>query len=707
MKRQTLLLSILFSSLAELACADVSWEAPTQVAMNSDEEMALFNIMNILDVETEIATKSKVNADYVPGIVTVLRGEQLQAMGVEDVHAAMQYVPGANLVTNNYGRKGVTVRGIGGTFGSSNLKLMINGHAVNSNFSVAAPHLMNLPIEQVERIEVIRGPGSILYGEYAFSGVVNVITRSGDNEGFVGYGRYDSPVVGGVISGEVAEGVEASLNLSAKSTEGSRHISGLDKGGNTGTLNTTREFLNAFLNLKIDQTVIEAHYMQNGKGDHFGIGDRQAADFDGVVVTDELLKIGLTHPFQPLETLAAEWQLDYSYGGFDMDQIYEAPPGYLIYTNGRIADIRYREVRYDTNLEFVWEEWEKNRLLFGLHYADARIADVWQRLNYIPDSCYDYDQILSGKYEVVSCSTQTTKVQIPNAGGTFGIYTGSQNLVKEDAKRTISSLYLQDQYQFDEQLTLTIGGRFDRYSDMGDSTTPSLSLLYELDAENVLKAQYAEAFRPPSFNELYTMNNPVVNGNEALQGETIETSELSYIYKTGGHSLRSTLFYSQFDNLIYKSTTTSQYENSGEGWHRGIELEAERKINSSWKVDGNLSWIETHDKDYNRDLVGSPEWLGNINLSWQPHSEQTITAHLRLVGDRNRGSTDSRSELGGFETLDVAGSWQQVFSTDLELRAGVRNLFDEAVVYPAALSTYAGDYPQQGRTWWLRLARTF
>ena len=594
----------------------------------------------------------------------------------------MQYVPGANLVTNNYGRKGVTVRGIGGAFGSSNLKLMLNGHAVNSNFSVAAPHLMNLPIEQVERIEVIRGPGSVLYGEYAFSGVVNVVTHTDRNEGYVGYGRYDSPVVGGVFSREIAEGVEASLNLSAKSTDGSRHNSGLDKGNYSGALNTTREFLNAFLNLKIDETLIEAHYMQNGKGDHFGIGDRQSQnpDFDGVVITDELLKIDLTHPFQPAETLAAEWQLDYSYGGFDMDDIYEAPPGYSIYSNGRVGDIRYREERYDTNLEFVWEEWEKNRLLFGLHYADVAIADVWQRLNYDPVS------------------------QLPAATQT---YTGSENLVKEDAKRTISSLYLQDQYQFDEQLTVTVGGRFDHYSDMGNSTTPSLSLLYELDAENVLKAQYAEAFRPPSFNELYTMNNPVVNGNEDLKGESIETSELSYIYKTGDHSLRSTLFYSEFDNLIYKDSATSKYQNSAGGWHRGVELEAEQKINSAWKVDGNLSWIETHDKEYNRDLAGAPEWLGNLNLSWQPHSGQTLTAHLRLVGDRNRGETDSREELDGFQTVDLTASWERAFSSELDLRVGVRNLFDQTVVYPATTGTYSDDYPQQGQTWWLRILRAF
>ncbi|HIJ35611.1 MAG TPA: TonB-dependent receptor, partial [Gammaproteobacteria bacterium] len=64
-------------------------------------------------------------------------------------------------------------------------------------------------------------------------------------------------------------------------------------------------------------------------------------------------------------------------------------------------------------------------------------------------------------------------------------------------------------------------------------------------------------------------------------------------------------------------------------------------------------------------------------------------------------------ELDGFQTLDLTGSWKKIYSTDLNLRAGVRNLLDDAVVYPAAAGTYAADYPQQGRTWWLRLSRTF
>ncbi len=294
----------------------------TVLAFNSDEELALFNIMNILDLETEIATKRKTNADYVPGIVTVLQGDHLEALGATDVHSALRYVPGANLVANNYGRKGVTVRGIGGAFGSSNLKLMLNGHAVNGNFAVAAPHLMNLPIEQVARIEVIRGPGSILYGEYAFSGVINVVTRVQQSRATVGFGSFGEVQLGGVAHEQLAEGVELSLNLSARSSDGERQPSGVDRTGVvSGELNTSRQFGNLFAALKLDQTLLEAHYMSNGKGDHFGISDLWSGVNDDVVVTDTLLKVDLTQPFTLSDQLEMELQLDYSRGGFHMDEI--------------------------------------------------------------------------------------------------------------------------------------------------------------------------------------------------------------------------------------------------------------------------------------------------------------------------------------------------------------------------------------------------
>ncbi|HIJ27380.1 MAG: TonB-dependent receptor [Gammaproteobacteria bacterium] len=481
---------------------------------------------------------------------------------------------------------------------------------------------------------------------------------------------------GGVISHEISEGVDLSLNLSAKKSGGAEHDSGEyfvgdNLIGQAGSLNTKREFFNSFINLSIDETLIEIHYMKNGKGGHFGISDLLPSNSGEIVLTDELLKVDLTHPFLISERLSAEVQIDYSYGGFDMDDIQVLGGGSF-----HRGNVEYREERYDGNLEFVWEGFESNRLLVGVHFADVSAVNSDQLVNYDPNTFADL--------------------------GTYQTYA-----LIESASRTISSLYLQDQYEISDRLMMTVGGRLDHYSDMGNSTTPSISALYELDEENILKAQYAEAFRPPSFNELYTTNNPVVTGNLGLEGETISTTEISHIHKEAERSLRSTLFYSEFKNLIHKDTTTKQYENSGAGWHRGIELEAEQVINSDWKVDGNLSWIETEDEEKSHDLEGAPDWLANLNLTWQPRSGQTVTAHLRHVGERNRDSADTRSELDGFQTLDLTGSWKKIYSTDLNLRAGVRNLLDDAVVYPAAAGTYAADYPQQGRTWWLRLSRTF
>ncbi len=315
-----------------------------------------------------------------------------------------------------------------------------------------------------------------------------------------------------------------------------------------------------------------------------------------------------------------------------------------------------------------------------MHYADVEVKRHSQQINYDPDNF------------------------IPPYYGYTGIFSG-YDLLEGKSRRHIASLYLQDQYNVSDQLIFTLGGRYDHYSDMGDSTTPSLSILYELNEENIIKAQYAEAFRPPSFNELYTTNNPVVSGNATLRGETIETSEVSYMFKQPERSLRTTLFHSDFENLIYRDG--NRYQNGGSGWSQGLELELEQVINRSWKVDGNLSWIRTRDRDRGGSLEGSPDWLANLTLTWQPDSRQTVTAHLHHVGDRSRAAGDSRSDLDSYQTLDLTASWKGVLMDDLLLRAGVVNLLDESVVYPAVANTYAADYPQQGRSLWLRLGLSF
>ncbi len=181
-------------------------EIASEDAMNEESDMEA--LMGILDEETEIATKSKMNADYVPGMVTVLNGEDLELLGIHTVWEALSLAPGIQLVRDNDGSPMVTVRGLQFPFNSGNIKVMVNSIGMSREDSGINTSALLLPVEQVERIEFIRGPGSSLYGSFAFMGVVNIITRAAgkgvfsrvkEGDTFAGGGHYaysdpDSPL---------------------------------------------------------------------------------------------------------------------------------------------------------------------------------------------------------------------------------------------------------------------------------------------------------------------------------------------------------------------------------------------------------------------------------------------------------------------------------------------------------------------------------
>ncbi|WP_455218381.1 TonB-dependent receptor plug domain-containing protein, partial [Kaarinaea lacus] len=132
-----------------------------------DPDAALQDLLQALEQETEIATKTKMNVDFVPGIVTVFYGDDLLARGIRDVKETLALIPGVELSISTVGVAQVFVRGIGTAFSSGKLKVLLNGVPFNATLNVSTTAL-SLPTEQIDRIEVIRGPGSAIYGEFAY-----------------------------------------------------------------------------------------------------------------------------------------------------------------------------------------------------------------------------------------------------------------------------------------------------------------------------------------------------------------------------------------------------------------------------------------------------------------------------------------------------------------------------------------------------------
>jgi outer membrane receptor for ferrienterochelin and colicins len=158
-----------------------------------DEESKL---LAILAEETAVATKTRLNSDFVPGIVTVLHGEELEALGIETAWEALSLVPGIQSFRDGTGLPSVIVRGVPFPFNSGNVKVLVNGVSLSRESAGINGIALQIPIQQVDRIEVIRGPGSVVYGDFAFMGLVNVVTRQNETQLFARFGGYDTLTAG-------------------------------------------------------------------------------------------------------------------------------------------------------------------------------------------------------------------------------------------------------------------------------------------------------------------------------------------------------------------------------------------------------------------------------------------------------------------------------------------------------------------------------
>ena len=142
------------------ALALVALASPARAA---DEDEA--ELLAVLKQETDIATKTRMNSDFVPGIVSILDGDRLRALGARTVWDAMSYVPGVQPMLDGTATPEVAVRGIPFPFNSGSIQILLNSVPIARASAGLNASVLLLPLVQVERVEFIRGPGSVLYGD--------------------------------------------------------------------------------------------------------------------------------------------------------------------------------------------------------------------------------------------------------------------------------------------------------------------------------------------------------------------------------------------------------------------------------------------------------------------------------------------------------------------------------------------------------------
>ncbi|MDH5763033.1 MAG: TonB-dependent receptor, partial [Nitrospinota bacterium] len=644
----------------------------------------------VFEEATEIATKSKLNADYVPGMVTVLHGKDLQARGFKTVWEALALVPGFDATFQSNSKK-LTVRGIGDVFASGDIKIMLNSVAMNTNLSGESKSWFEFPIALVDRIEVIRGPGSAVHGGYAYIGVVNVITRKEGNQVYGRTGSFETYSGGASYTWNQPEDeISLSFNVAGLTSAGAGVQSGPDALFGTplepfsrapGPSNEAHDNVFSDLHFNYKDFSFSGQVLHGGWGSGFGVGDTLPFPRDDIVERDTTYTFEARQEISLGSALTMELNAGWWENRVKWDYGHQFLPPNPLAPNGVFGAPALKERRGFGGIDFVSKGWGNHLIRFGW-------STVWSRI---------VDASFTGNFQPSNPGVILPAIQT---------FRGSEALVRAKVDRVLNSVTLQDEYHVNQDIGLTLGLRWDHYDDVGDRLTPRIAGVYRLTDHHIIKLQYAQAFRPPTFLEMYTQNNPIVSGNPNIRPATIDTLEAGYIYKGEKILLRSTLFYSELDDLIIRQG--GQYLNSGGAIQHGLELELEQEITSRFKLTSNLTLIETEDRVTNEHVEGSANLLANFGVNYLPIEDLMFNVQYRYVGHRHRAAGDTREELGGYNNVDFTANWFKPFGGQgWTLRGGVRNLFDEDIYYAAPANTYPADYPSPGISFWAQLSYEF
>lgn len=595
--------------LSALALVDTSGVAA------EDNELA--DLLALLEQETELATSTRMNADYVPGMVTVLYGQDARLTGKKNVAEALEEVAGFYLIESNNGDKRAIVRGVGATQNASNLKLLVDGVAVNRATDGSADWVMRMPLSQVDRIEVVRGPGSAIHGGFAFSGVVNIISR---DESVLDAGaashharqwglhyQYDSPDHGGDLT--------AQLNLVSWQRGDSGLQTGQDNfspaGYSPATVYDHEQGKMLLAGARYQTLSVNVQHVQAERGPGYGYAAALPEEHELREETYSSLELGTE---QKLVTdLILNARLVYQQSTLKDATYLPLPAGVRQpgQPSGAPVDVFRRDGNEDSawhvSLDLRWQAGSRHLLFSQLGYSHLNVDDAFN-------------------------------VTAPD-GGAIRYGSDTENRVEPGASRQQTSLTLQDQWQAAEHLDVTVGLRHDRYSDWGFHTSPRLALVWRAGEHHILKAQYAEAFRPPTLKEANPGEDSVVAGmGNRLNEEVLRSSEAAYLYRAADHRVRLTLFYTQVSDLIeyyLQPGEAPRWRNRGDISSRGAELEWQQQVGRDWEWRANASYTQAKDHlDDDSRLLGAVDWLANTTLVWNASSVLSHSLSWQYVGQQ-------------------------------------------------------------------------
>lgn len=611
------------------------------------------------------ASKYEQKITKAPASISIVTADEIKKWGYRTFGQILSSLRGFyNTQDRNNGYIGARGFGLPSDF-NSRLLLLIDGHRYNNNLFDAFDTTEGFPVDVdvIERIEVVRGPSSSLYGTSAVFGVINIITKRGrDLQGSnikYSYGTNDANKVSASYGDRFSNGLETFLTGTFFDSKGygslyypefDQRLNGGNQQANNNGFSIGNDSENArklMAKASYGDFSLQALYVNRGKDiPTASFGRLFNSHFQTFIDQAAFVEFKYDHTFE--NQLNVQSRVSYNNYRFTGDIPFPTPP--LITLNKNL---------------FYGEWWRAEIEASKLMWNDHHIT-------------------IGGQYQ-----------------DNF-----HQNLVNYDSANNLNSnvstyqwaLFAQDDYSITDELTLNAGLRFDYYSIFGSTINPRIGLIYNPWSSTSFKLLYGEAFRAPNQFELNYKIPGALRDNQNLKPEKLDTLELIVEhYFTRQLRAEFNVFHTLLhDNIISTSTSSgAQNQNARDVESVGVEAQIENTWGDGFQGRLSYSWQNTVNEKTGEPLSNSPEHMVKLNFI-APLWQDKVFLGFETQFMSSRKTLNIKNGRVGDYVISNLTLFTQNWVKGLELSAGLYNIFDERYFDPASADHTQNAIQQDG-----------
>lgn len=657
------------------------------------------SLEDLMKITVTTASKSSEKIQDAPAVVTLVTAKEIESFGANSLTEILDRLTSVYVTSTYFAPEGmIAMRGSQTEHYNTKVLILLDGRPLRESLHGGwngAIYSM-FPIERIERIEVIRGPGSVLYGTGAYIGVINIVTKKGSSDGFVAKARFGSfnTKQGNLSYAKTFNKFDFSGGLNFFKTDGWNFTA---RGESDVVRNKANTADSVF---KTPQTIYR---------DNNGVAGVLKFGYKGLTVN----LFGAGNDWATMGRLP-NWASSIEY---------------------RIANSRYfGDLSYSHRISEVWS---------------TSLSATYNYMNYRAyNSSKADDYLRRGSSDVLFEFTNNIK-PMPNlnivVGGLANIQNGKAIDTGFKADGTAANIdtqsntdpwltvpqynytwyagYVQADYTPIKNVKFISGAQLNKINGLSANISPRVGMILSANDNLGVKVLYGSAFRSPSAFERFGLSPNSVTGSVDLTPEKITTIEAQVFYNTAKMNLAATYFHNHDANNIQRINLTQvingvnftqQYVNTGFVDTQGIELEGKYKI-ESFNLMGSFTYQSSIDDQDRSNYSGLPPVMGKLGLVFNYKGVGSVSLFnsyfgkpadyflYNTQGDQLTKMANTGVQAYTYSSANLVCNLKELIGSgsrfpNLVLNVYVNNLFDQEAYYPELVRRNINSLPgRQGR----------